>query len=266
MSPVSSRFLAHDGAFSGAAAAQPHPDVLIPGRLLRRPRLLEPSQPGFRGLQPRGHRVVIRRLLPVHPDELLDLLVLLVPAAAQLIKALDAVLPGLRVGREAAAVDPDAAVFHGDDALRAVGQQFPVVAHQQHRLAGGGELLLQPAFAGHIQVVVRLIEQEHIRGPAQQRLEHQPFLLAAGQGAQFAPAAPLIPDSQGGEGARVPEHLGVVASGVAPFGQGRRITHLGGLVVALHHGQLGRIKPLRRRPQSQRRDRNQQVPDRGVTR
>src|SRR5262249_15181160 len=132
--------LADDGALSGPAAAQPHPDVLFSRRQFGRARIFEPFEPGLRGLQPRSHRVVIGRLLAGPPDALLDLLVFLIRGAAQLIEALGAVPAGLRVGREATAVDPDALVLHRDDALSAVGEQFPVVAYQEHGLAGRGEL------------------------------------------------------------------------------------------------------------------------------
>ena len=58
--------------------------------------------------------------------------------------------------------------------------------------------------------------------------------------------------------------LGLVAAGVAPLGQRRRIPHLGRLVVALHHRQLRGVQPRGRRPDSWRRDRQQQVAHRAV--
>src|SRR6266566_1661628 len=99
--------LAHDGAFAGPPAAQPHLDVLLPRGVLRRPFLLEPAQPGHRGLQPGRHVGVVGGLLPQGADQLLQLLVLLVPAAAQLLEPADPVGAGLGVVPEAAAVHPD---------------------------------------------------------------------------------------------------------------------------------------------------------------
>ncbi len=237
--------LADHGALAGPPPAQPHLHVLFLRRLLGRALLLEPAQPGHRGLQPGGHGGVVGGLLPVHADQLFDLLVLLVPATAQFLEPADPVGPGLGVTGEPAAVHPDVPVLDGHDALRASGQQLPVVADQQHGLRRGGQLLFQPALARHVQVVVRLVEQQHAVRAAQQRLEHQPFLLAAGQRAHVTPPALLVRDAERGHAAGVPVHLGLVAPGLTPFGQRRRVTHLGALVVALHHRQLGGVQPGR---------------------
>ena len=96
-------------------------------------------------------------------------------------------------------------------------------------------------------------------GPAQQRLEHDPLLLAAGQRAHLAPLRLLERDAEGRDRAGVPEHLGLVAAGVGPVGQGLRIAHLGLLVVVLHHQQLGRLQRRGGRAHGGRRDRDEQV-------
>src|SRR3712207_7265483 len=44
------------------------------------------------------------------------------------------------------------------------------------------ERLLEPALAGDVQVVVRLVEAEHVGRAAQERLEREPLLLAPGEG------------------------------------------------------------------------------------
>jgi hypothetical protein len=54
-------------------------------------------------------------------------------------------------------------------------------------------------------------------------------------------------------------HLGLVAPGLTPFGQGRRVAKLGALVLAFHHGQLGRVQPGRGFPHPWRCDGEQQV-------
>ena len=59
-------------------------------------------------------------------------------------------------------------------------------------------------------------------------------------------------------------HLVLVAAGVAPFGQRRRVAHLRGLVVALHHRQLGVIQPGGGLPDPAARYRQEQVTHRGL--
>ncbi len=93
---------------------------------------------------------------------------LLVPAPAQLVEALDPVPARLGVAGEPAAVDPDVRVLDGDDPLGAVREQLPVVADQQHGLGRGRQLLFEPELAGHVQVVVRLVEQQDLGRAAQQ--------------------------------------------------------------------------------------------------
>jgi len=122
-------------------------------------------------------------------------------------------------------------------------------------------LLLQPALARDVEVVVGLVEQQDLGRAAQQGLKHQPLLLAAGQGANLAPAAALVAHPERGHAAGIPHHLGVIAARVAPLGQRRRVPHLGGLVVALHHHQLSGIQPGRGSLHPGRRDRDQQVAD-----
>ena len=81
-------------------------------------------------------------------------------------------------------------------------------------------------------------------GPAQQRLEREPLLLAAGQRVQHPVLAALERHAERRHRADVPEHLGVVAAGVAPVGERLRVAQLGLLVVALHHRQLGGVERL----------------------
>ena len=117
---------------------------------------------------------------------------------------------------------------------------------------------------GHVEVVVRLVEQQHLVRPAEQGLEHQPLLLAAGERAHLAPLRLVERDAERRDRAGVPEHLGVVPAGVGPVGQRLRVAHLGRLVVVLHHRQLGLLEGGGRRPHRRRRDRHQQVAHRRV--
>ena len=139
------------------------------------------------------------------------------------------------------------------------GQQLAVVADEQHRLRRLAQRLLEPQLAGHVEVVVRLVEHQHLVRAAEQRLEHDPLLLAAGERAHLAPLRLLERDADRRDRAGVPQHLGLVAAGVGPVGQGLRVAHLGALVVALHHQQLGLLQRLGGRAHGGRRDRHQQV-------
>ena len=117
------------------------------------------------------------------------------------------------------AVLPGRARLERDDPAGRAVQQLAVVADQQHRLGRLAQPVLQPALAGDVEVVVRLVEQQHLVRPAQQRLQHQPLLLTAGQRAHLAPLRLLERDAERGHRADVPERLGVVAAGVRPVGE-----------------------------------------------
>ena len=259
--PGQLQVLADHRPLPGPAAAQPHPHVLLPGRELRRSLVLEPAQPGHRRLQPGGHVGVVGGLLAQGADQLLELLVLLVPPPPQLIEPLIAVPPGLRVAGEPAAVHPDAAVLDGDDPPCGVGQQLPVVADQQDGLACLGQLLFQPELARHVQVVVRLVEQQDLGRAAQQRLQHEPLLLAAGQRAHAPVAALLVAEAERGDRARVPQHLGLVPARVAPVRQRRRVPQLGRLAVPRPHRVFRRVQPRCGLAHPLFRNENQQVAD-----
>jgi hypothetical protein len=90
----------------------------------------------------------------------------------------------VRVRREAATVHPGAVCLDRHDPRGGAGQQLAVVADEQHGLRAVGQRRLEPALARHVEVVVGLVEQQHLVGPAQQRLEREPLLLAAGQRVQ----------------------------------------------------------------------------------
>jgi hypothetical protein len=83
---------------------------------------------------------------------------------------------------------PRPARFERDDAIGRAGEQLTVVRDQQYRLRRLSQLPLEPSFAGDVEVVVGLVEQQHVVGPAQQRLECQPLLLPA----PFGPIRALV--------------------------------------------------------------------------
>ena len=253
--------LADDGALAGAAALEPHLDLLLARLLGRRSGLLELAEPGLRGLVAAGHAVVVRRLLLERLHQRLELGVLLVPAPAHLLEAQEPVLARLVVRREAAGVGPDqvagVAELDGDHAGRGVVEQLAVVADVQDRLVGLADPPLQPDLAGHVEEVVGLVEQQHLVGAAQEVLQHQPLLLAARQGAQLAVLGAVVGHAEAGDGAHVPRHLELVAAGVGVLRERVGVLHLGLLVVGVHQRQLvpvhlggGRPDPRRGRPRA----------------
>ncbi len=262
------QLLQRDGPHTRTAALEPHADRLLARRLLRPAGLLELLQPGLRGRVAGGEGMADRGRLAQRDDELLELGVLLVPPPAELFEAREAGLAGLVEAVEAAAVHPDAAAggtgLHRDDLLGGTGEQLAVVRDEQHGLGGRLDGLLQPALAGDVQVVVRLVQQQDLLRAAQQRLQDEPLLLTAGERVEAAELRPVEGHAQGRHGADVPDGLVVVAVGVRPVGERLRVRHLGLLVVLCHHRQLGGVHRLRGDRDPGRRDGHQQVPYGGV--
>jgi hypothetical protein len=236
---------AGDGPDAGAAALEPHPDVLLAGRLGRRAGLLELAQPGLGGGISGGHLMADGGSLTERQHQLLQLGVFLVPAPAQFLEALEPLSAGLVVRAETTAVHPGVgtrgAGFQGDDPLGGAGEQFTVVGDEEDGLAGLGEPFLQPALAGDVEIVVGLVEKEHLVGAAQEGLQDEPLLLAAGERADLTPLCLLVGNAERGRGAHVPQRLGLVAAGLRPVGEGLGVLQLGGLVVDGHDGVLGGV-------------------------
>ena len=237
---------AHQGAAAGARPLQPHRQVLLERTRLRRPGLLELAQAGHGGAVPRGEGVVRLRLDLQRRDQLLQLRVLLVPAPLQFVEAVHAVAPRLVIRAEAAAVGPGrvsgAAELDRDEPVGDLRQQLAIVADQQHGLLRRAQLALEPALRGHVEVVVGLVEQQHLVGAAQQRLERQPLLLAAAQARHVAVLRALERDAERRDRALVPEGLLLVAAGVRVVGDRRRVRHLIRRGVLVDEGVLGGVE------------------------
>ena len=190
---------------------------------------------------------------------------LLVPALAQLLEAEEPVAARLVVRREAARVGPHGvagvAELDGDHPGRGVVEQLAVVADDQDRLVGLADPALEPDLAGHVEVVVGLVEQQHLVRAAEQELQDQPLLLAAGQGAQVAVLRPVVRHAQRGHRAHVPDDLDVVATGVGELRERLGVGHLRLLVVGLHQRQLAAVDLGRCLADPRRRDAEQQVGD-----
>ena len=130
------------------------------------------------------------------------------------------------------------AQLDGDDPGRGVGQQLAVVADEQDRLRRLAEAALEPDLARHVEEVVGLVEQEHLVGPGEEVLQHQPLLLTAAERGQVAVLRPVVGHPQRGRAAGVPDDLDLVAPGVGELGERAGVRELGGLVVGLHQQQL----------------------------
>ncbi len=97
-------------------------------------------------------------------------------------------------------------------------------------------------FDGHVEVVVRLVEEEQVGRTVEQGLEHDALLFASRQGGDGTPLSLLERHTQCLCRDRVPDRrLVVVAAGVAPVREGLGVGHLRGLVVDLHDEQLGGV-------------------------
>ena len=196
---------------------------------------------------------------------------LLVPASTQLLEAGEPVPPGLVVGAEAARVRPHgvagtlstAGQLHRDHPGGGVVQQLPVVADHQDGLGRLADPLLEPDLARHIEEVVRLVEQQHLVGAAEEVLQHQPLLLAPGEGAELAVLHAVEGQPESGRRADVPRDLEVVAAGVGVLRERMRVGHLGRLVVGVHQRPLAGVDLVRRVADPHRRDAEQQVGDGG---
>ncbi len=265
--PGQRKVLADHGALAAAATPQAHPDVLLAGELLRRRSLLELAQSGLGGLITGGHAVVVGSLLLVHQHQSLQLRVLVIPAAAQLVQADEPIRARLPVRGERSAMDPcgvaGSAQLHRDDPIDDTGQEFAVVGDQQDCLGRVKQRPLQPQLARHVQVIVRLVEQEHLVAAAQQRLQRQALLFPAGQRAHLAPPRRIESDAQGRRTTLIPDHLHRVAAGVDVAGQRSGIPQLGGLVIDVHQGELGGLEIAHRQAQRRWGHRDEELMHRG---
>ena len=104
-------------------------------------------------------------------------------------------------------------------------EELPVVADEEDRLGTGAQRRLEPLLARHVEVVVRLVEQEDVGVRPQQHLDGEPLLLAARQRGQrpVAGHGERLADRDGA--ARVPQDLRVPPTRVAPHGVGSTERH-----------------------------------------
>ena len=103
--------------------------------------------------------ILARRLISATSLEPLALVVVQRLIAVQLVEVAAA---GIRIAGEAAAVAPRFIGLDGDDLGGGGGEQLAVVADVEDRLAGRRQLALEPALAGHIEEVVRFVEQQDV--------------------------------------------------------------------------------------------------------
>ena len=159
---------------------------------------------------------------------------------------------------------PRSATFERDHLRAALFEQLAVVADEEHGLRGVTEPLFEPALSRNVEVVVGLVEDQDVGVASQQRFQDQALLLAARQRADGPRCDIHERGSHRGDGAGIPQHLGVVAADVAPvcprvreaqsgFGRSRRVGDaLGGEEARVGFAELRRT------------DADQQLPNRGV--
>ena len=193
-----------------------------------------------------------------HQHQRLELRVLLVPAPAQLLQPVDAVRARLvrtsRSRRRAPRRRCRRPARRVTIRSRGPAEQLAVVADQQHRLRRS-RAAAPPATACRGR-----------RGscPARRAAAPRPGRAAAppARAASARRRTACAPRATGARSygtpsaatrAGVPERLGLVAAGVGPVGQRLRVAHLGRLVVALHHRQLGGVDARPRPSRTARR-------------
>lgn len=137
------------------------------------------------------------------------------------------------------------------------------MADEEHGLLGLPELVLQPALAGHVEVVVRLVEEQQLVRSGEQGLQHQALLLAAGQRRRRAVRRLVERDAERGHADLVPDGLQLVAARVSPVDDRLGVPHLGGLVVVLQHGVLRLLDRLAGRREGRGGGGEEEVADRG---
>ncbi len=213
-------------------------DVLVGDRGRRRAGLHEALPPGLRPVGLGGVLEVLGRPLLHHLHVVEQAALLVVPSLQGVAQEALTVLPGLGKGGVRAAVDPAGGALQHDELGGAPLQQDPVVAHHQDRAGAGPELILQPGPGGHVEVVVGLVEQEHVGPGVEQHVEHEPLALPARQlahqaGRHVVDRALHTSLHRGG-----PLGLQLVAAEVAPDGEGLGVAHA--VVGAFGHGPLGR--------------------------
>ena len=128
------------------------------------------------------------------------------------------------------------------------------MADEEHGLAARSQLALEPALGRDVEEVVGLVEHEHVVLATEEGLQREPLLLAAAERRERAIGDVAEVGAERPAGALVPEHLGVVAAGVAPLGERRGVAHrVGGGV------RVGGVEPQRGAADAIRGDRDEQV-------
>ena len=113
------------------------------------------------------------------------------------------------------------------------------MADEEDRLGAGAQRRLEPLLARHVEVVVRLVEQEDVSIRPQQHLDGEPLLLAARQRGQRTVAGNGDRLAHGDGAARVPQDLGIPATGITPGRVGTSESHARAIAGLRLRGRLG---------------------------
>ena len=137
----------------------------------------------FQLLEHLAPRLRLLRLLPsdVAPDEVFGLLDLLLLPHVVVERLLQSLLALRAVRVVAAGVTHEPLVLHVDDRLARRPEERAVMRHDQHGLRVVGDALLEFLELQQIEVVRRLIEEQHVRFAQQYARDLEPRPLPAGQ-------------------------------------------------------------------------------------
>ena len=181
---VELELLDDDGPLAGARPAEAHVDALLADgdRLLG--ALDELAQPALGGLELGGEGVRDLGAPPHLGDQGLEATTLVLVQGVVVGELVEVAAAGRGVTGEPAAVGPRPVRLHGDHLGRRRREQLPVVADVEHRLGRSHELAFEPALGVDVEEVVGLVEEQDVVVAAQQHLEGDPLLLAAGERVQ----------------------------------------------------------------------------------
>ncbi len=256
--------LARHGTFAGTTAPQAHRYFLLRGPRLRRPLFLETGEPGLCRLVSGCHGGAHSCLDPERSDHVDQTAVFVVPPSSKFVNPPKPRLASLVIVTEPTAVYPGRTVLNRYETASGGGEKLAVVGNEKDGLCRLLETTLQPEFTRDVEIVVRLVQEQHIVRPPKERFQHQALLLTARKIANRTVLAAIERHPERGHGACIPQNLGVITTGVTPVHQRLRVCRRRHVVLVLDHDKLSAFNGLPRGTQIWAGDRNKESPDRDV--
>jgi hypothetical protein len=168
----------------------------------------------------RGVLEVLRGALLHHLHVAVQPTLLVLPPSDGIAEQLLAVCSRCRKPRVRPAVHPAAVAFDAHDLGGHPFEQRTVVAHHQHGRLGGEQLLFQPDACRDVEVVVGLVEQQHVGIAGEEQVEHQPLAFTARQLTDESRGHVVDRGLHAALGGRVPARFELVAAEIAPRREG----------------------------------------------